>query len=120
MSSLTVVAVTAYVGSHAVGETPAVIDTSATKGKRAESEALRKAMVAQHICFKFNRGKCEHEEDHDTNGNGLTLLHACGKCSKDNRGVVKTHGAQECKLDFWPPLFRSKHHTGRDGGVQES
>ena len=120
LSSLTVAAVTASVGSPAVGETPAVIDTSATKGKRAESEALRKAMVAQHICFKFNRGKCEHEEDHDTNGNGLTLLHACGKCSKDNRGVVKTHGAQECKLDFWPPLFRSKHHTGRDGGVQES
>ena len=123
LSSLTVAAATASVAAPVDGgvvqNTGNVQNNSSNKTKKDESEALRKAMVAQHICFKFNRGKCDQEEDHDSNGNGLTLLHACGKCSKENRGIVKTHGAQECKPDFWPPLFRSQHHTGRVGGVQE-
>jgi hypothetical protein len=118
LSSLTVAAATGSVAKPDAGE--AQTDHTIKASKRVENEALRKAMTAQHICFRFNRGKCDHEEDHDSNGNGLTLLHACGLCSKENRGIVKTHGGQECKPDFWPPLFRSQHNTGRGGGVQTS
>ena len=118
LSSLTVAAATGSVAKPDAGE--AQTDHTIKASKRVENEALRKAMTAQHICFRFNRGKCDHEDDHDSNGNGLTLLHACGLCSKENRGIVKTHGAQECKPDFWPPLFRSQHNTGRGGGVQTS
>ena len=90
------------------------------QGKHVNQKALREAMVSHHMCFMFNRGKCDQEDDHDTNGNNKTLLHACGACVLAKRGVVKTHGAQECKPDFWPAPFRSQHRTTRGGGVQEN
>ena len=98
LSSLTVAAATSTPVSGGNG-TPAA-PGSAVKAKKTDWETLRKSMVSHHICFKFNRGKCDQEDDHDTNGNGVTLLHACGACSLANRGFVKTHGAQECKPDF--------------------
>ena len=110
LSSLTVAAATASVAAPVDGgDAQNVPKNASIKTKKDESEALRKAMVAQHICFKFNRGKCDQEEDHDSNGNGLTLLHACGKCSKENRGIVKTHGVQECKPNFQIFLVPAPH-----------
>ena len=88
------------------------------KVEGAENKKLRLHTTSHHFCFKFNKGQCEHEDDHDLN-HGVTVIHACGKCSLFNRGVVKTHGSHECKSHFWPPLFRSKHHTTGGGVVQQ-
>jgi hypothetical protein len=54
------------------------------------------------------------------NGNGKILLHACGLCTFTKRGIVKNHGAQECKPDFWPAPFRSQHRATGGGAVQEN
>ena len=123
LSSLTVAAVTSGAGKAAPGAggqgNQGNQGHQGDSNKKANSEILRKSMTDHHICFKFNRGKCDQEDDHDINGNGRILLHACGACAKDNRGIVKNHGAQECKPDFWPAPFRSQHRTTGGGVVQQ-
>ena len=115
LSSLTVAAVTSGAGKTAPGSSSGV-----ASNKKPSWETLRKSMADHHMCFKFNKGKCDQEDDHDTNGNGKTLLHACGMCAFASRGIVKTHGAQECKPDFWPAPFRSQHRTTGGGSVQQN
>ena len=120
LSSLTVAAATSGVGktAPASGSVSGSGGQGGTPSKKPNWETLKKSMTDHHMCYKFNRGQCDQEEDHDTNGNGKILLHACGKCTFANRGIVKNHGAQECKPDFWPAPFRSQHRTTGGGVVQ--
>ena len=115
LSSLTVAAITSGAGKSASGS-----GSGGASMKKPSWETLRKSMTEHHMCFKFNKARCDQEDDHDTNGNGKTLLHACGMCAFANRGIVKTHGAQECKPDFWPAPFRSQHRATGGGSVQEN
>ena len=115
LSSLTVAAVTSGAGKSVSGS-----GSGGASTKKPSWETLRKSMTEHHMCFKYNKARCDQEDDHDTNGNGKTLLHACGMCAFANRGIVKTHGAQECKPDFWPAPFRSQHRATGGGSVQEN
>ena len=115
LSSLTVAAVTSGAGKSA-----SATGSGGSSNKKPNWETLRKSMADHHMCFKFNKAKCDQEDDHDTNGNGKILLHACGMCAFANRGIVKNHGAQECKPDFWPAPFRSQHRTTGGGSVQQN
>ena len=127
LSSLTVAAATS--GVARAGSAPAGTGGVGAGGggnlqgggsKKPSGEILRKSMSDHSICFRFNKGKCDQEDDHDLYGNGKILLHACGLCTFNKRGVVKNHGAQECKPDFWPAPFRSQHRTTGGGAVQSS
>lgn len=101
LSSLTVAEVTCGTSKIAPGSVTVGGGGGANGGtKKPNWDTLRKSMTDHHICFKFNKGKCDQEEDHDMNGNGKILLHACGLCTFNKRGIVKNHGAQECKPDF--------------------
>lgn len=122
LSSLTVAAATSGVGKTTSGSGEQVqagsIGGGSTKKDKPNWVTLMKSMSEHHMCFKFNKGKCDQEEDHDVNGNGTILLHACGLCSYSKRGIVKNHGAQECKPDFWPSPFRTQHRTTGGGSAQ--
>ena len=120
LSSLTVAAATSGVGKSTSGSASASGSGSGVPSKKPSWDILRKSMTAHHMCFKFNQGKCDQEEDHDSNGNGKILLHACGACVHAERGIVKNHGAKECKPDFWPAPFRSQHRTTGGGPVQQN
>ena len=120
LSSLTVAAATSGVGKTTSGsvEQAGSVGVTTSKKEKPNWMTLMKSMGEHHICFKFNKGKCDQEEDHDMNGNGKILLHACGLCSYSKRGIVKNHGSQECKPDFWPSPFRTQHRTTGGGSAQ--
>ena len=126
LSSLTVAAATAGAGKASgghggVGGAGGASGGQGGQGGRKDKpswNALRESMTKHSICFKFNSGKCDQEDDHDLNGDGRVLLHACGTCTHANRGVVKNHGSKECKPDFWPAPFRAQHRATGGGAVQ--
>ena len=125
LSSLTVAAATAGAGKASGGQGGAGGAGGAGGGQGGQGgrrdkpswNALRESMTKHSICFKFNRGKCDQENDHNLNGDGRVLLHACGTCTHANRGVVKNHGTKECKPDFWPAPFRTQHRATGGGAV---
>ena len=122
LSSLTVAAATSGAARAPAGSGSGGGQGAARggQGKKPDWNTLRASMSDHQICFKFNKGKCDQEDDHDLSGDGRILIHACGSCTYAKRGIVKNHGAQECKPDFWPAPFRSQHRATGGGAVQQS
>jgi hypothetical protein len=55
---------------------------------------------SQHLCMKFQSGKCDEQENHIFGK--VTLVHACALCAYKDRGSVVDHGSHNCPKKFKP------------------
>jgi hypothetical protein len=49
---------------------------------------------SQHLCMKFQTGKCDEKGNHVFGK--VTLVHACALCAFKDRGSVVDHGSHKC------------------------
>ena len=72
LSSLTVAAVTSGAGKSVSGS-----GSGGASTKKPSWETLRKSMTEHHMCFKYNKARCDQEDDHDTNSFPAGFLRGC-------------------------------------------
>jgi hypothetical protein len=69
-------------------------DLSDAAGSRDPNFVPQAFMRAQHLCMKFQSGKCDETANHVFGK--VTLVHACALCAYKERGSVVDHGAHNC------------------------
>jgi hypothetical protein len=69
-------------------------DGNDAAGSRDPNFVPQAFMRAQHLCMKFQLGKCDETSIHVFGK--VTLVHACALCAYKERGSVVDHGTHNC------------------------